>query len=395
MVGRLHRVISAGFLTCVCVAAACSVTPETIEVAGALQSSELRPTTIPRPVPAADVDRVVGHPTVTPQAAVVLNDGRAPVSLGFAGDTSFHNGLHLFDPLGEAASVLRLPDLMVLNLETAIAPPSIGTPPVAKQFLFRSDPLMVEHLVDAGVDAVSMANNHALDFGPSALENGLNLLEEAGIETVGGGVDADAAYKPLIRSVGDWTVGIAAFSRVPCDWSWTGENVRPQVAWACPAFMAEADAVVSALVDDVDLAVVMVHGGTEGELCPDKAMRDLNAHWADLGAGLVVNSHPHVVQGVTSIGETVVVNSTGNFAFPPSFGLTANSAVFFATLSEQGLLVSVEPVVSEGGVVRRGTPARRASILQQIDQYSSGWRVLADGRLIQDPGWVGLCAASL
>ncbi len=254
---------------------------------------------------------------------------------------------------------------------------------------------MIEQLADAGVDAVSLANNHALDFGPAALENGLRLLEDAGIETVGGGADADAAYKPLIRTIGDWTVGIAAFSRVPCDWSWTGENVRPQVAWACPAFMAEADAVVSALVDDVDLAVVMVHGGTEGQLCPDNTMRGLNAHWAALGAGLIVNSHPHVVQGVTSVGETVVVNSTGNLAFPPSFGLTANSAVFFATLSEQGLLVSVEPVVSEGGVVRRGSPARRASILNQIDQYSSGWRVLADGRLIQDPSWIGLCGAQL
>ena len=384
--------IYAGLLAVISVAGACSVTPETIEVAGSFQARP--PTTIGQEKlpPPADVGEIDSR-AVFPRLAVVRGDGRAPVSLGFAGDTSFHNGLHLFDPLGEAASVLRLPDLMVVNLETAVAPATIGAPPVLKQFLFRSEPIMIEQLVDAGVDVVSMANNHALDFGPAALENGLELLEEAGIETVGGGVDAEAAYKPIIRSIGDWTVGIAAFSRVPCDWSWTGENVRPQVAWACPAFMAEADAVVSALVDDVDLAVVMVHGGTEGQLCPDETMQALNSHWAGLGAGLVVNSHPHVVQGVTSIGETVVVNSTGNLAFPPSFGITANSAVFFATLSEQGLLVSVEPVVSEGGVVVRGSPARRASILQQIDQHSTGWRVLADGRLIQDPSWVGLCAA--
>lgn len=155
--------------------------------------------------------------------------------------------------------------------------------------------------------------------------------------------------------------------------------------------MAEADGVVSALVDDVDLAVVMVHGGTEGQLCPDATMGELNQHWANLGVGLVVNSHPHVVQGVSSIGETVIINSLGNLAFPPSFGVTANSAVFLATLTEQGLLVSVEPLVSEGGVPRPGSRLRRDSILSQIDSYSDGWRVLADGRLIQDPSWAGAC----
>jgi poly-gamma-glutamate synthesis protein (capsule biosynthesis protein) len=280
---------------------------------------------------------------------------------------------------------------MMVNLETAVAPADVGLPFVEKEYLFRSDPIMVEQMARAGIDAVSLANNHALDFGSDALSNGLGLLEASGIAAVGGGVDAEAAYKPLIQTVGEWTVGIAAFSRVPCDWASSGKNVRPGVAWACPAFMADADGVVNALVDDVDLAVVMVHGGTEGQLCPDQTMRNLNQHWANIGVGLVVNSHPHVVQGVSSIGETMIINSLGNFAFPPSFGLTANSAVFLATLTEQGLLLSVEPFVSEGGVPRAGTPLRRRSILNQIDTYSEGWRVLSDGRLIQDSSWSGAC----
>lgn len=374
-------------MTAMLIAAGCSALPNPIGIA---EAAEPQPVHQPPPVdhlPDAVFEGIRARGDAQPSS----RDGRAPVSLGFAGDTSFHNGLHLVEPLSEAADVLSLPDLMVVNLETAVAPAHVGFPAVEKQFLFRSDPVMVEQMSDAGIDAVSLANNHALDFGPSALAFGLDLLEDAGIRAFGGGVDAEAAYKPLIETIGDWTVGIAAFSRVPCDWSWNGENRRPGVAWACPSFLAEADGVVSALVDDVDLAVVMVHGGTEGQLCPDATMRELNQHWANLGVGLVVNSHPHVVQGVNSIGETLIINSLGNFAFPPSYGLTANSAVFIATLTEQGLLVSVEPFVSEGGVPRPGTRLRRESILDQIDTYSEGWRVLDDGRLIQDTTWSGAC----
>ncbi len=370
--------------------AGCSAFPTTIDIAAAAEPQiERPPTTVNQ-----DATATGGSPATLNVVSPVRarGDRRAPISLGFAGDTSFHNDLHLLDPLSEAAAVLSLPDLMVVNLETAVAPVDVGLPLIDKQFLFRSDPVMVDQMARAGIDVVSLANNHALDFGPDALSNGLRLLEESGIAAVGGGVDAEAAYKPMIQTIGDWTVGIAAFSRVPCDWAWDGENLRPGIAWACPAFWAEADGVLSALVDDVDVSVVMVHGGTEGQLCPDQTMRDLNQRWANIGVDLVVNSHPHVVQGVSSIGETVIINSLGNFAFPPSYGLTANSAVFLATLTEQGLLVSVEPFVSEGGVPRAGSPLRRQSILSQIDTHSDGWRVLPDGRLIQDTSWSGACS---
>lgn len=401
MVVRTHKVVTGvcvSTLAALIVLAACSPTPQPLAVeAGSVpgQPAVGGTTDVAIEQPPTTLSAAIRIRAAKQQLATSIGDGRAPVSLAFAGDTSFHNSLHLYSPLEQVTPWLSRPDFTILNLETAIASPEIGVPPVQKRFLFRSDPAMVDQLVDAGVDAVSMANNHALDFGPSALEEGLGLLNAAGIETVGGGVDAEAAYKPLIRTVGDWTIGIAAFSRVPCDWSWNGEKVRPQVAWACPAFMAEADAVVSALVEDVDLAIVMVHGGTEGQLCADATMTALNSHWADLGAGLVVNSHPHVVQGVSSVGETIILNSTGNFAFPPSFGLTANSALFLATLSEQGLFITVEPMVSEAGLVRSGTPQRRSSILAQIDAYSDGWRVLSDGRVLQDNSWNGLCSAEV
>lgn len=319
---------------------------------------------------------------------------RAPIALAFAGDTSFHGAPYAENPIGAARQLLSNADVSVVNLETAVAPAGVGRPPVDKAFLFRSDPASIGFLADAGVDVVTLANNHALDYGPAALEYGIDQLRQAGIAPIGAGGDDEAAISPIVLEVGDWTVGMIAFSRVPCDWSWQGRNVRPQVAWACPPFLDDATEAVTELAEVADATVVLVHGGTEGEVCADAEMTDLNRRWAAAGADLVVNSHPHVVQGITSIGDAVVVNSTGNFAFPPSIGLTARSAVFVATVSEQGLFVSVHPFVAPGGVVRAATPAERASILSQVDSSSVGWSVLADGRAIQDPGDRGVCAVS-
>lgn len=330
---------------------------------------------------------VLGGSSETPDSRA----GRDPIVIGFAGDTAFTGGLEQYDPLGEVTSQLSEPDLMILNLETAVADFGVGSPPVDKRFLFLSPPASLRLLAESGVDVVTLGNNHSLDFGYSALVAGLDRMESIGLKSVGADADPIAAYDPLIVEVGDWDIGIVSFSRVPCDWSWQGENVRPGVAWACEPFMDRVEASVKRVVEESDVAVVMVHGGIEGELCPNDMMQDLNRRWAELGADVVVNGHPHVVQGVTSIGETLVVRSTGNFAFPPSAGLSANSAIFSLQVSDVGLFLSAEPMVTEGGVVRLATPLRGASILRQINNYSTGWSVLANGRAVQDPQNVGLC----
>lgn len=268
---------------------------------------------------------------------------------------------------------------MVVNLETAIADPEVGRPPVAKQFLFKSPPESLQLLLDAGVDVVGLANNHTLDFGADALEQTLDEIDAVGLHRVGAGVDQNDAYAPLVLDVGDWKVGIVSLSRVPCDWSASGENVRPQVAWACPPFIELADAMVEATATEADVTVVMVHGGEEGVLCPSGFMTDLEAHWAELGVDAVINGHPHVLQGITSIGDTMVAHSTGNFAFPSARGITANSAVFMLDVSEEGITLRVEPVRAAGGVLTMPTDSQRAEILAQMNGVSSGWLFSDDG----------------
>ncbi|MDA3041107.1 MAG: CapA family protein [Actinomycetota bacterium] len=321
---------------------------------------------------------------------------REPIVLGFAGDTSFTDGLAERDPLGQVATLLQEPDLMVVNLETAVADPAIGAPPVSKPFLFRSPPGSIDLLVAAGIDVVTLANNHTLDFGPDALRQTLVELDTRGFPRVGAGVDETAAYRPLVVDVGPWSVGLVSLSRVPCDWSASGQNVRPEVAWACDPFLALADAAVAEAMAQSDLTVVLVHEGEEGVLCPSPFMTELNRHWAALGVDIVVNGHPHVVQGIRSVGDTLIVNSTGNFAFPPARSVSANSGIFRFTVSDTpsgrpSLGWSLVPLRADGGMVTVPSTEQAEAIIDQVNAVSDGWQLDDRGQAHADPGFSGTC----
>lgn len=339
----------------------------------------------PSPVTTADIE-----PSTTAPPSTVLAP-RAPVVLGFAGDTTFTNGLEQRDPFGRVQALTSAPDLMVVNLETAVADPGVGRPPVDKPFLFRSPPSSLDLLVDAGVDVVALGNNHTLDFGVDALTQTLAEIDARPLRRVGAGLDQAAAYTPLIVDVGEWTIGLVSLSRVPCDWSASGVNVRPQVAWACPAFMDLAAGAVNEAVTQADVTVVMIHGGEEGVLCPSPFMVDLEKVVAEMGVDAVLNGHPHVLQGIARYGSTWSAHSLGNFAFPPASGITGNSAIVTLTVAETGVDLAIVPVRSDGGVLSVPTERQRSEILTQVQSHSTGVRVSDDGSVVVDDAFVGAC----
>jgi poly-gamma-glutamate synthesis protein (capsule biosynthesis protein) len=303
---------------------------------------------------------------------------RQAITLGFAGDTSFTHDLDERDPLGDITAELSAPDLMVVNLETTVAESDVGTR-VDKTYTFKSPPRSVDLLVDAGIDAVQLANNHTLDFQRPALLRTLELLDAGDVAYAGAGPDPDAAYAPRFLQVKDWTIGLVAFSRVPCDWSASGENTRPEVAWTCDPFVVDAMASVEAAAAASDLVVVMVHWGIERDHCPQSYQRDLAEAWAAIGADLVIGGHPHVLQGVERIGDTWLVNSTGNFAFPSAREASARSAMFEFTVTEDDVSLRAIPLRITGGRPHPATGDDAAAILQDLSRWSFGWDFDDDG----------------
>lgn len=303
---------------------------------------------------------------------------RSPVVLGFGGDTAFTGGLAERYPLGDVAAMLSAPDLTVLNLETVVAEPDVGTP-LDKTYVFKSPPSTVSTLREAGVDAVSIANNHTLDYNTAGLLRTVELLDDGGIVNFGGGATADEAYGHDLVEVGDWTVGLVGFTHIECSWVANDPTRWPEAPWACPGFEDRTVEAVSATSAESDVTVVMVHWGVELQHCPEAYQRDLAQRWVEAGADLVIGSHPHLLQGVEQIDGAWIVHSTGNFAFPSAREDRAYSAFFTFDVGDDGIDMHAQPIYITSGRPAPISGESAVGVLNTLATRSMGWTFDFDG----------------
>ncbi|WP_432825056.1 CapA family protein [Dactylosporangium sp. CA-092794] len=254
----------------------------------------------------------------TAQAQASPSPSAAPVelTLAFAGDVHFteRTAALLKDPataVGPMASVLSAADLAVVNLETAVT--TRGTPE-PKEFHFRAPATAYQAIKAAGIDAVTIANNHALDYGRVGFADTLDGAAAAGVPVFGGGRTIDEAYAPLILTVRGVRVAILGFSQIhTLAESWKAGPATPGIAmaWDVP----RAVAAVRSAREKADLVVVFNHWGTERVSCPNADQKQFAAALADAGADMVIGAHAHVLQGAGWLGRTYVAYGLGNFVW--------------------------------------------------------------------------------
>jgi poly-gamma-glutamate synthesis protein (capsule biosynthesis protein) len=184
---------------------------------------------------------------------------------------------------------------MVANLECCISDRGTPWPDPGKPFFFRAPPVAVEALSHVGVDCVTLANNHALDFGEEALLDTFGHLEAAGIAWVGAGSDIGSARRPAVLEAGGSTVAVVGLTDHPVAFA-AGDG--PGVAYA--DLRSGTPAWVSASMASVDAEVVVVtpHWGPNMTTRPLphvlRAADDLVA----AGATAVAGHSAHVFHGV-------------------------------------------------------------------------------------------------
>lgn len=248
-------------------------------------------------------------PTVTHPA-----EPPGTITLAFAGDVHFtgRTAARLTaDPaLGPMASTLSAADFAMVNLESAIT--SRGTPQ-PKTYHFRTTPQALTALQGSGIDAVTMANNHAVDYGAQGLADSLAARHASPIPVVGIGADDTEAYAPYLTTVNGVRLAVLAASQI---YDITNENWRagpgkPGIASALdrPELI---DAVKRAKAR-ADVVVVYLHWGTEGQECPGAEQKSLAADLSAAGATAVVGTHAHVMLGSGMLGPTFVGYGFGNF----------------------------------------------------------------------------------
>ena len=255
------------------------------------------------------------EPAARPSPSAAPSPTAPPeITLAFAGDVHFAGRtLSLLDDpdtaFGPIASELSAADVAVVNLETAVTD---GGTPEPKQFHFRAPASSYQAVKAAGIDAVSLANNHAMDYGADGLADTLRHAEEAGVPQLGAGSDAAEAYAPWITEVRGVKVAVLAMSQInELAHRWTAGEETPGIAMAHD--VERAARAVREAREQADVVVVFMHWGLEGNECPTDRMTGLAKALADAGATAVIGAHSHLLQGDGWLGKTYVAYGLGNF----------------------------------------------------------------------------------
>jgi poly-gamma-glutamate capsule biosynthesis protein CapA/YwtB (metallophosphatase superfamily) len=263
-------------------------------------------------------------------------------------------------------------DLVVANLECTISTRGTKWP---KTFNFRAPLAAADSLAAAGVDAVTLANNHALDYGRDAFGDTLTLLDKAKVGYFGGGANLGAARAPLIIERNGLRIAflgyVLPFSGRPAfnTRQWAATSTTAGLALGTPDVVT-AD--VTAARKQADVVVVMVHGGVEYRHKPNKAQRNFDRAAIGAGAALVIGAHPHVLQGYVYESQTLIAYSTGNFVFDYFTGEPNYSAILDVTLSANGVeSLDWIPIIIKNGFPRPASGADAAHVMSRLKPLGS------------------------
>jgi poly-gamma-glutamate capsule biosynthesis protein CapA/YwtB (metallophosphatase superfamily) len=260
------------------------------------------------------------------------------ITIAFVGDMNFEgtNRARLdVDPataVGPFADILRGADLAIGNLETAIA---VGGTPANKEFTFRAPPTAVDALRAAGLDAVSMANNHGVDYGEDGLQETLAVARaQPDHFIIGVGGDDAEAFAPFTAEVRGQRVAVIGATQVLDSsliqaWTATPDHGGLASAKRVDRLVAE----VSAARATSDTVIVYLHWGVEKMTCPTNDQQALAQALVAAGADLVVGSHAHRLQGGGRLGTAVVHYGLGNFLFKANSPEGARTGVFEVTVT--------------------------------------------------------------
>jgi poly-gamma-glutamate capsule biosynthesis protein CapA/YwtB (metallophosphatase superfamily) len=285
----------------------------------------------------------------------------------------------LFEPTHQILGLAA--DITIANLEIPLT--NQGTPHPTKGIVFRSSPNNISGLIYAGIDVVSLANNHILDFMEPGLIQTQNVLTQAGIKFSGAGINSNEAYLPAFKSLKGQTIAFLASSDRTGQYNNyqpflnAGEN-KSGFAYMTPYYLRKQ---IKAVEDFADLIVLELHAGSEYSYEPGSNYdyhgsnndfgsirynpasnlgfetiefeeedyswrldqpkmwdRSIRQFAIDEGADLIIVHHPHIIQGLEVYNGKLIAHSLGNFIFDLNYPETYPSIILNSKSNETGFI---------------------------------------------------------
>lgn len=217
-------------------------------------------------------------------------------------------------PFQAMQPIISQADIAFANLESPITLNGKLVHP-NNRMVFSAKPIAIKGLTYADFDVLSVANNHATDFGIQSLYDTLDILRQNGIAPCGGGRSYEEAHQPALLEVKGIKVAFLAYNEVPC--AIKAKPGRGGVAWA-EIPVAQRDVRKACKVADV--VIVSMHMGKEYVNFPQGFYkRGFVIEFAhaiiDAGADIILGHHPHTPQGIGFYKGKLIAYSLGNFVF--------------------------------------------------------------------------------
>lgn len=237
-------------------------------------------------------------------------------------------------PWTDVAPITKESDLAIINLETSVS--TRGETKKPEGYGFRSHPDTLQGLVNSGIDMVSLANNHTLDFGEEAFFDTLESLNQYGIAYVGGGKNKREAEEAKILEKNGFKMGFVAYTSVIPWSSWEAGEDKPGTAVLKMEYKEKILKNIQDASKKCDRLTVLLHWGVEYDQAPSEKQRELAHAMIDAGADIIVGHHPHILQGIEFYKEKPIFYSIGNFVFLKNDELCGKTGIFTITVDENG-----------------------------------------------------------
>ena len=284
---------------------------------------------------------------------VLIHESVYKDALQSDGSYDFHN---MFT---EVESIINKYDLKFCNQESIIGGSTLG---ISGYPSFNSPDEIGDELVNLGFNLVSLANNHTLDKGEDAVLYSNSYWKSKNIITAGTYSSIEERNKINIYEQNGIKYAFLAYT--------TLSNATVKKDYLLN--MYSADKVkndIDAVKDQVDVIIVSMHWGVEDTNTPTDSQRQIAEYLSSLGVNLIIGHHPHVVQPVEYVGDTLVIYSLGNF-ISNQLVLGINNGI--------GLMYGIDIVVKEDKVTFEN---EYKELILAYSENSTNFRVIPFSKL--------------
>lgn len=298
---------------------------------------------------------ITGAPDVKPAESIVVTTAEtttsatssAPVSgtarIAFAGDTTQSDVFaeatswrSMSYPFEDVKDIFGSADVSFVNLETCVS--DRGESEKKEGFGFRTPPEYLQVYTEAGIDIVSVANNHVRDYGMDALGDTFTNLDSYGLGYIGAGRNLDEARKMIVYNADGLKIGFTALNMINMNPTWYAKSDHAGLNCVDFADCEEYLNLISEYDKQCDLLIVSVHWGVEYTNAITEEQQEFGHLLCDNGADVILGHHSHTLQPIEYYDGSMIFYSLGNFLFYKMDDDSGMTAIFELELDKDGFV---------------------------------------------------------